>query len=86
MGAKLFSKKRNIIFYFISNLVKIVQPSIPYFRFKLSSITEPVNDLVYGPVVHDVFQFEGDPIILKSDGFPTYHLANVIDDHLMGIR
>jgi glutamyl-tRNA synthetase len=26
-----------------------------------------------------------DIIILKKDGFPTYHLANVIDDHLMGI-
>ncbi len=26
-----------------------------------------------------------DQILLKSDGFPTYHLANVIDDHLMGI-
>lgn len=24
-------------------------------------------------------------ILLKSDGFPTYHLANVVDDHLMGI-
>jgi glutamyl-tRNA synthetase len=33
--------------------------------------------------------FEGkdqkDFVVLKSDGFPTYHLANVIDDHLMGI-
>lgn len=26
-----------------------------------------------------------DIILLKSDGFPTYHLANVVDDHLMGI-
>ena len=26
-----------------------------------------------------------DPIIIKSDGFPTYHFANVIDDHLMNI-
>ncbi len=26
-----------------------------------------------------------DQVILKSDGYPTYHLANVIDDHLMGI-
>ena len=26
-----------------------------------------------------------DPILLKSDGFPTYHLANVVDDHLMKI-
>ena len=24
-------------------------------------------------------------MLLKSDGFPTYHLANVVDDHLMGI-
>ena len=27
----------------------------------------------------------GDFVILKADGFPTYHLANVVDDHLMGI-
>jgi glutamyl-tRNA synthetase len=26
-----------------------------------------------------------DPILLKSDGHPTYHLANVVDDHLMKI-
>lgn len=26
-----------------------------------------------------------DPVLLKSDGFPTYHLANIIDDHLMRI-
>lgn len=27
----------------------------------------------------------GDQVLLKSDGFPTYHLANVVDDHLMDI-
>ena len=26
-----------------------------------------------------------DPVLLKSDGFPTYHLANVVDDHLMRV-
>jgi len=26
-----------------------------------------------------------DPVLIKSDGLPTYHLANVVDDHLMGI-
>jgi len=26
-----------------------------------------------------------DPVLLKSDGYPTYHLANVVDDHLMGV-
>jgi glutamyl-tRNA synthetase len=28
---------------------------------------------------------KGDPIVMKSDGYPTYHLANVVDDHLMKI-
>jgi glutamyl-tRNA synthetase len=26
-----------------------------------------------------------DPVLLKSDGFPTYHLANIVDDHMMKI-
>ncbi|MEA3249414.1 MAG: glutamate--tRNA ligase [Patescibacteria group bacterium] len=26
-----------------------------------------------------------DQVLMKSDGFPTYHLANVVDDHLMGV-
>lgn len=43
------------------------------------------NDLVYGRSTRNVAAVEGDPIILKSDGFPTYHLANVVDDHDMKI-
>ena len=54
-------------------------------RFLLTPHPEPWQDLVYGAVTHDVYQLEGDPIILKSDGFPTYHLASVVDDHLMEI-
>ena len=30
-------------------------------------------------------KFFDDPVLLKSDGSPTYHLANVVDDHLMDI-
>lgn len=43
-----------------------------------------VEDLIRGTIS---FQNEliDDQILLKSDGFPTYHLANVVDDHLMGI-
>jgi len=63
-----------------------IEAGLPYtVRFKLTPFPEPFNDLVYGPVSHDVSQFEGDFVILKSDGFPTYHLANVVDDHLMEI-
>ena len=28
---------------------------------------------------------QNDPVLIKSDGFPTYHLASVVDDHLMEI-
>lgn len=42
------------------------------------------NDLLHGKV-----EFKGnivdDQVLLKSDGFPTYHLAHVVDDHLMKI-
>lgn len=30
-------------------------------------------------------QVEGDPVVMKADGFPTYHLANIVDDHYMRI-
>ncbi|KAF7992989.1 hypothetical protein HCN44_005770 [Aphidius gifuensis] len=52
-------------------------------RFKLGDKPPSFNDLVYGNL--SISQVEGDPVIIKSDGFPTYHFANVVDDHLMNI-
>ncbi|HMG14362.1 MAG TPA: glutamate--tRNA ligase [Saprospiraceae bacterium] len=43
-----------------------------------------INDLVRGKVVFDATQID-DKVMLKADGMPTYHLANVVDDHLMEI-
>lgn len=43
-----------------------------------------VDDLVYGRVEWPIETIE-DQVILKSDGFPTYHLAVVVDDHDMAI-
>ncbi|XP_071640205.1 nondiscriminating glutamyl-tRNA synthetase EARS2, mitochondrial [Temnothorax longispinosus] len=54
-------------------------------RFKLSSMPEAFRDIVYGDVLHDITKSEGDPVIIKSDGYPTYHFANVVDDHFMEI-
>ncbi|XP_017128289.1 probable glutamate--tRNA ligase, mitochondrial [Drosophila elegans] len=54
-------------------------------RFKLTEHEEPLEDLIYGKVHHNVSDNEGDPVMMKSDQFPTYHFANVVDDHLMGI-
>jgi glutamyl-tRNA synthetase len=48
--------------------------------------TEPivVRDLLRGEVTFNPAEI-GDFVILKSDGFPTYHMAVVIDDELMGV-
>jgi glutamyl-tRNA synthetase len=42
------------------------------------------NDMIRGPISYQSAQLD-DLVLLKSDGFPTYHLANVVDDHLMQI-
>ncbi|RPA79751.1 glutamyl-tRNA synthetase [Ascobolus immersus RN42] len=60
-------------------------------RLKMPDDPPPFHDLVHGPIKHgsnaprhSAGAYE-DPILLKSDGLPTYHLANVVDDHHMAI-
>jgi len=47
------------------------------------------QDIIFNDVIRGEVKVRGrdvdDQILLKSDGFPTYHLANVVDDHLMKI-
>ncbi|OGG94739.1 MAG: glutamate--tRNA ligase [Candidatus Lambdaproteobacteria bacterium RIFOXYD12_FULL_49_8] len=43
-----------------------------------------VEDLIRGQVNFSPTQID-DQVLLKTDGFPTYHLASVVDDHYMGI-
>jgi glutamyl-tRNA synthetase len=43
-----------------------------------------VNDLLRGEIRFENAEID-DQVLLKSDGFPTYHLANIVDDHLMEI-
>ncbi|QEN05947.1 glutamate--tRNA ligase [Thiospirochaeta perfilievii] len=43
------------------------------------------DDIVLGKITRKNKDVMVDPILMKGDGFPTYHLANVIDDHLMKI-
>ncbi|HUC13743.1 MAG TPA: glutamate--tRNA ligase, partial [Acidimicrobiales bacterium] len=42
------------------------------------------EDLIRGPIAFDNAEID-DQVLLKSDGFPTYHLANVVDDHAMEV-
>lgn len=46
--------------------------------------TSVFNDVVYGEIEIDYDELD-EGVLLKSDGFPTYNFANVIDDHLMQI-
>ncbi|MCE8012336.1 glutamate--tRNA ligase [Halomonas daqingensis] len=49
-----------------------------------SSGTCVIDDMLRGTIEVDWAQVDAQ-VLLKSDGMPTYHLANVVDDHLMGI-
>ncbi len=46
--------------------------------------TTTFHDEIYGDITVDNAELD-DMILIKSDGYPTYNFANVIDDHLMGI-
>lgn len=54
-------------------------------RLRLGEKFPAYKDLVYGKVAALKKGFAQDTILLKSDGWPTYHLACVVDDHLMKI-
>ncbi|BFZ55919.1 Glutamate--tRNA ligase mitochondrial [Savitreella phatthalungensis] len=64
-------------------------------RLRMPDTLPAVDDLVHGQVSFSRHQtrpghmatdtYFDDPVLVKSDGFPTYHLANVVDDKLMEI-
>lgn len=61
------------------------EDSQPVVRFSMPSHgTTSIVDLIRGKVTFEN-QLLDDFVILKSDGFPTYHLANVVDDNAMHI-
>jgi len=84
--ASVRDRMNNSLFLTGEELTKKLNTGIPYvirFRFK------PDKEIV----MHDIIRGEvkvqssllDDKVLFKSDGMPTYHLANVVDDHLMKI-
>ena len=58
---------------------------IPYvIRMKVEDKPIVFHDLIRGLISFEAENVD-DQVLLKSDGFPTYHLANVVDDHDMEI-
>ncbi len=59
------------------------------FTIRLRVLQGPGAQTTFRDELRDPITFDhtnvDDQVLLKSDGYPTYHLANVVDDHLMGI-
>ncbi len=60
----------------------VVRMAVPQSRSQAMSTT--FRDELRGNITFDHANVD-DQVLMKSDGFPTYHLANVVDDHLMRI-
>lgn len=67
--------------------IKRIEAGDPYvIRFKMPDTPAdvPMKDIIRGEVTYNTANLD-DKVLFKSDGLPTYHLANIVDDHLMQI-
>ncbi|MBI5038003.1 MAG: glutamate--tRNA ligase [Candidatus Kerfeldbacteria bacterium] len=67
----------------IQEKIKAGEPYVVRLRVPEEGTTT-FDDQVYGTVTVENARID-DQVLLKSDGFPTYHLANVVDDHDMEV-
>jgi glutamyl-tRNA synthetase len=74
---------RNLTAEEIANKKAAGEPFVVRLRVPIGeSVT--FTDIIRGEVTFDTKTID-DQVLLKSDGFPTYHLANIVDDHLMDV-
>ena len=70
----------------MSKITDNLMSNIPYV-IRLNVKTD--QKIIFNDMIRETVEFDtnniDDQVLLKSDGFPTYHLANVVDDHLMKI-
>jgi glutamyl-tRNA synthetase len=65
---------------------RLISSGVPYvirFKWPLDKVVQ-FDDVIRGRVKIDANTLD-DKVLFKSDGMPTYHLANIVDDHLMEI-
>ncbi|MCO6497332.1 MAG: glutamate--tRNA ligase [Chitinophagaceae bacterium] len=77
---------KNSLTLSVKETQKLISEGAPYvIRVKVEpGITIQFNDIVRGPIEMSTDTVD-DKVLLKADGMPTYHLAVVVDDHLMQI-
>ncbi len=67
----------------VEEKIKAGEPWVIRFRMPEDTVVTE-NDLIRGEVSFNTASLD-DKVLFKADGMPTYHLANVVDDHLMQI-
>lgn len=84
--ASVRNKLKNSLTLSKAETEKLIKNNIPYtVRFKIPENEKiAINDIIRGEVIFNTSTLD-DKVIFKSDGLPTYHLANIVDDHLMKI-
>jgi glutamyl-tRNA synthetase len=85
--ARLRSLKKPQVYDNHCRELNITAPDQPHvIRLKMPLTGDvTVHDLVRGEIRTSYQNVAGDIVLVKSDGFPTYHLATVVDDQAMGI-
>ncbi len=85
-NAESRKKLRNSLTLSKQEVEKLLSEDVPHVvRFLIPEHTEVVmHDIIRGKVVVQSESLD-DKVLYKSDGMPTYHLANIVDDHLMEI-
>ena len=85
--ARTRSKMRNSLTMPAEDVKKLIDSGTQYVvRFKIEPDREvKVNDLIRGEVVINSNILDDKVLYKSADGLPTYHLANIVDDHLMEV-
>ncbi len=84
-GIKSWKYDRKCLNLSKDEIEKFLKDGKPYvIRFKVPEGKTEFEDKIHKKVKVENSEIE-DFVLLKSDGFPTYHLSVVVDDHLMGI-
>ncbi len=85
-NAEVRGKLHNSLNMSAEEVTNLLKKDVPYVvRFAMpKDRTVVMNDLIRGQVEVSTKVLD-DKVLFKSDGMPTYHLANIVDDHLMEI-
>jgi glutamyl-tRNA synthetase len=85
-NAETRKQLRNSLVMPLSQVNSLLASGVPYVvRFKVPEKMQiEMYDLIRGKVIVQTETLD-DKVLYKSDGMPTYHLANIVDDHLMEI-